>query len=155
VIDDDPRLGVHLQLLPQGAAEQETVLTLWLALFFRNRRGDFAPGTPFTRALPANYVSNEALIMTLELLGAGGFTRPFVNRGIFDERLQNCFRIVSFSEDLAVPGENRLREDQNLADYLTADGQLANVVFINAPDAVHDMYIASPAEVAKALTSCN
>jgi pimeloyl-ACP methyl ester carboxylesterase len=155
VIDDDPRLGVHLRLLSEDRAEQEAALGLWLTLFFTNRRGEFVPGTPFTTALPSNYVSNEALLMTLQVLGAAGFRRPFVNRGIFDDRVQKCFRILSFSEDLAVPGENRLQEDQNLADYLTGEGQLGNVVFINAPDAVHDMYIANPAEVARALTSCN
>jgi hypothetical protein len=117
--------------------------------------GEFVPGTPFTTALELNYVSNEALIMTLQLLGSNGFVRLSVNPGIFNKSVQKCFRIVTFSEDLEVPGENLLQEYQDLDIFLTGIAQSANVVLIDAPDAVHDMYIANPVEVAKTITSCN
>ena len=155
VLDDDSTLGSHLRLLSDDPAEQGRLLGIWLTLFFTNSSGRFAAGTPFTTALESNYVSNEALIMTLQLLGSSGFRRPSVNPGIFDESVQKCFRIVSFSEDLAVPGEDLLQEHQDLANFLTGNAQSANVAFIEAPDAVHDMFLANPAEVAKVLTSCN
>jgi hypothetical protein len=126
-----------------------------LSIFFTNSLGEFARGTPFTTSLELNYVSNEALIMTLQLLGSNGFVRPSVNPGIFNESEQKCFRIVTFSEDLEVPGENLLQEYQDLDTFLTGNAQSANVVLIDAPDAVHDMYIANPVEVAKTITSCN
>ena len=155
VLDDDPTLGSHLRLLSDDPAEQGRLLGIWLTLFFTDRSGKFVAGTPFTTALQSNYISNEALIMTLQLLGSSGFRRPSVDPGIFDRRVQKCFRIVSFSEDLAVPGENLLQEHQDLANFLTGNARSANVVFIDAPDAVHDMFLTNPAEVAKALTSCN
>ena len=128
---------------------------IWLTFFFTNSLGEFVAGTPsLTTALESNYVSNEALFMTLQLSGSNGFVRPSVNPGIFNESVQKCFRIVTFSEDLAVPGENLLQEYQDLDNFLTGNAQSANVVLIDAPDAVHDMYIANPTEVAKAITSC-
>ena len=150
----DPSLGVYLQLLSSDRAKQAELLGIWLTFFFTNSLGKFVAGTPFTTALESNYVSNEALIMTLQLSGSNGFVRPSVNPGIFSERVQKCFRIVTFSEDLAVPGENLLQEYQDLANFLTGNAQSANVVLIDAPDAVHDMLIANPTEVAKAITSC-
>lgn len=155
VIDDDPNLGSFLRLLSDNPVEQQRLLEIWLGLFFRNRSGQLVAGAPVTTALALNYISNEALVVTLQLLGAGGFARPFVNAGIFRDSVQKCFRLVSFSEDLAVPGENLLQEHQDLADYLTGNPQAPGVIFIDAPDAVHDMYIANPMAVAKALTSCN
>ena len=127
---------------------------IWLTFFFTNSRGDFVAGTPFTTALESNYVSNEALFMTLQLSGSNPFVRPSVNSGIFNESVQKCFRIVTFSEDLAVPGENLLQEYQGLDKFLTGNARSANVVLIDAPDAVHDMLIANPTEVAKTITSC-
>ena len=155
LVSFDPNLGLYLQLLSNDPAEQAELLGIWLAVFFTNRSGDFAAGTPFTTALESNYLSNEALIMTLQLLGSDGFVRPSVNPGIFNDSVQKCFRIITFSEDLAVPGENLLQEHQELAKYLTGNAQAANVVLIDAPDAVHDMYIANPTEVAKVITSCS
>jgi hypothetical protein len=93
--------------------------------------------------------------MILQLLGSNGFVRPSVNPGIFNKTVQKCFRIVVFSEDLAIPGENLLQEYRDLASHLTGNGHSANVVLIDAPDAVHDMHIANPTEVAKIITSCN
>jgi len=151
---DDPILGDYLQLLSSDSVEQRGLLGIWLTFFFANRLGEFGAGTPFTTALESNYVSNEALIMTLQLSGSNGFVRLSVNPGIFDESVQKCFRIVTFSEDLAVPGENLLQEYQDLNNFLTGNARSANVVLIDAPDAVHDMYIANPTEVAKAITSC-
>ena len=150
----DPSLGLYLQLLSSDRAEQAELLGIWLTFFFTNSRGDFVAGTPFTTALESNYVSNEALFMTLQLSGSNPFVRPSVNSGIFNESVQKCFRIVTFSEDLAVPGENLLQEYQDLDKFLTGNARSANVVLIDAPDAVHDMYIANPTEVAKAITSC-
>ena len=150
----DPSLGAYLQLLSSNGEEQADLLGFWLTFFFTNSSREFVAGTPFTTALESNYVSNEALIMTLQLSGSNGFVRPSVNPGIFNERVQKCFRIVTFSEDLAVPGENLLQEYQDLANFLTGNAQSANVVLIDAPDAVHDMLIANPTEVAKAITSC-
>jgi len=152
---DDPILGSHLRLLSSDPAEQAQLLGIWFSIFFTNSLGEFATGTPFTTALESNYVSNEALIMTLQLLGSNGFARPLVNPGIFNKRVQKCFRIVSFSEDLGVPGENLLREYQNLDTFLTGNAQSKNVVFIDADDAVHDMFLANPTEVAKTITSCH
>jgi hypothetical protein len=154
VISFDPSLGLHLQLLSNDPAEREELLGIWLSIFFTNRSGEFAAGTPFRTALGANYVSNEALVVTLQLFGSSGFSRPSVNPGIFSKAVQKCFQIVSFSEDLAVLGENLLQEHQNLADFLTGNAQTANVVFIDDPDAVHDMFIVNPTEVAKTITSC-
>ena len=151
---DDPILGDYLQLLSSVPAEQAELLGIWLTFFFTNSLGEFVAGTPFTTALESNYVSNEALFMTLQLSGSNGFVRPSVNRGIFNASVQKCFRIVAFSEDLAVPGENLLQEYQDLDNFLTGNAQSANVVLIDASDAVHDMYIANPTEVAKAITSC-
>jgi pimeloyl-ACP methyl ester carboxylesterase len=150
----DPSLGSHLRLLSSDPAEQAELLGIWLTFFFANSSGEFGAGTPFTTALELNYVSNEALIMTLQLSGSNGFMRPLVNRGIFNESVQKCFRIVTFSEDLAVPGENLLQEYQDLDNFLTGNARSANVVLIDARDAVHDMYIANPTKVAKAITSC-
>src|SRR4030095_1238370 len=150
----DPSLGAYLQLLSSNGEEQADLLGFWLTFFFTNSSREFVAGTPFTTALESNYVSNEALIMTLQLSGSNGFVRPSVNPGIFNERVQKCFRIVTFSEDLAVPGENLLQEYQDLANFLTGNAQSANVVLIDTPDAVHDMLIANPTEVAKAITSC-
>ena len=93
--------------------------------------------------------------MTLQLLGVDPFLRPSVNPGIFAKNIQKCFRIVIFSQDLAVPGENLLQEYEDLQNFLTGNAQSSSVVLIDAPDAVHDMYIANPTEVAKAITSCN
>ena len=152
---DDPILGDYLQVLSSDPAEQATLFGIWLTIFFANRVGEFVAGTPFTTALAANYASNEALIMTLQLLGSNGFVRPFVNPGIFNRRVQKCFRIVSFSEDLGVPGEDLLQEHQDLYTFLTGNPRSENVVFIEAPNAVHDMYIANPPEVAKAIVSCS
>jgi pimeloyl-ACP methyl ester carboxylesterase len=152
---DDPILGDYLQLLSSDPARQAELLGIWLTIFFTDRAGQFVPGTPFTTALESNYVSNEALVMTLQLLGAGGFVRPSVDPGIFNESEQKCFRIVTFSEDIEVPGENLLREYQNLDAFLTGDAESTNVVSIDAPDAVHDMYIANATEVAKTITSCD
>jgi hypothetical protein len=130
-------------------------LGIWLTIFFTDTMGRFVAGTPSTTAaLKSNYVSNEALIMTLQLLGANGFKRPEVQPEIFDERVQKCFRILAFSEDLTVPGE-LVHEYQNLDKFLTGNAQSANVIFVDAPNAVHDMLIANPTEVAAALTSCN
>jgi pimeloyl-ACP methyl ester carboxylesterase len=151
---DDPILGDYLQLLSSDQKEQDRLLLIWLTFFYTNRLGEFVAGTPFTTALKSNYVSNEALNMTLQLSGSNPFARPSVNRGIFNDSVQKCFRIVTFSEDLAVPGENLLQEYQDLANFLTGNAQSANVVLIDAPDAVHDMLIANPTEVAKAITSC-
>jgi pimeloyl-ACP methyl ester carboxylesterase len=152
---DDPVLGDYLQLLSSNQAKQVELLVIWLTFFFTNSVGEFAAGTPSpTTALESNYVSNEVLFMTLQLSGSNGFVRPSVNPGIFNESVQKCFRIVTFSEDLAVPGENLLQEYQDLANFLTGNAQSANVVLIDAPDAVHDMLIANPTEVAKVITSC-
>src|SRR4029453_2295028 len=140
---------LHLRLLSSDQKEQDRLLLIWLTFFFTNRLGEFATGTPFTTALESNYVSNEALNMTLQLSGFNG--RPSVNPGIFNERVQKCFRIVTFSQDLAVPGENLLQEYQDLANFLTGNAQSANVVLIDAPDAVHDMLIANPTEVGNAI----
>ena len=93
--------------------------------------------------------------MILQLVGANGFARPSVDPGIFSKRVQKCFRIVAFSEDLEVPGENLLQEYQDLGTFLTGNARSANVVFIDAPDAVHDMFIVNPTAVAKAITSCH
>ena len=71
--------------------------------------------------------------MTLQLSGSNGFVRPSVNPGIFSERVQKCFRIVTFSEDLAVPGENLLQEYQDIANFLTGNAQSANVVRLTPP----------------------
>jgi pimeloyl-ACP methyl ester carboxylesterase len=154
LISFDPSLGFYLRLLSRDRAEQARLLGIWLTFFFTNTLREFVAGTPFTTALESNYVSNEALIMTLQLSGSNGFVRPSVNPGIFNESVQKCFRIVTFSEDLAVPGENLLQEYQDLDTFLTGNAQSANVVLIDAPDAVHDMLIANPTEVAKAITSC-
>ena len=150
----DPILGLHLRLLSNDPDEQATLLGIWLTIFFADRLGEFVAGTPFTTALKSKYVSNEALIMTLQLLGSDGFVRPSINPGIFNKRVQKCFRLVTFSEDLGVPGENLLQEYQDLGTFLTGSARSANVVLIDAPDAVHDMYIVNPTEVAKAITSC-
>jgi hypothetical protein len=88
-------------------------------------------------------------------LGSNGFARPSVKPGIFKKSVQKCFRIVAFGEDLEVPGENLLQEYQDLGTFLTGNARSANVVFIDAPDAVHDMFIVNPTEVAKAITSCH
>jgi pimeloyl-ACP methyl ester carboxylesterase len=154
----DPRLGSYLQLLSRRPAMQDQLLGIWLSIFFTNRLGEFAPGTPFRTALNLNYVSNEALIMTLQLLGSNGFVRPSVNPGIFNKRVQKCFRIVSFSEDLGIlgiPSDILLQEYQDLDTFLTGSAQSANVVFIESDDAVHDMFLANPTEVAKTITSCH
>jgi pimeloyl-ACP methyl ester carboxylesterase len=155
LVSFDPTLGSHLRLLSNDPAEQNRLLGIWLTVFFTDRSGQFVAGTPFTTALESNYLSNEALLMILQLLGSNGFARPSVNPGIFNRTVQKCFRIIVFSEDLAVPGENLLDEYQDLNSYLTGNARSANVVLIDAPDAVHDMYIANPTEVAKAITSCN
>jgi pimeloyl-ACP methyl ester carboxylesterase len=155
LISFDPSLGFYLRLLSNDPAEQDRLLGIWLRFFFANRLGAFVTGTPSTTALELNYVSNEALIMILQLLGSNGFVRPSVNPGIFNKTVQKCFRIVVFSEDLAIPGENLLQEYRDLASHLTGNGHSANVVLIDAPDAVHDMHIANPTEVAKIITSCN
>jgi pimeloyl-ACP methyl ester carboxylesterase len=150
----DPSLGAYLQLLSSDGEEQADLLGFWLTFFFTNSSREFVAGTPFTTALESNYVSNEALFMTLQLSGSSGFVRPSVNPGIFNERVQKCFRIVTFSEDLAVPGENLLQEYQDLDNFLTGNAKSANVVLIDALDAVHDMLIANPTAVAKVITSC-
>jgi pimeloyl-ACP methyl ester carboxylesterase len=155
LVSFDPSLGLHLRLLSNIPDEQARLLGIWLTIFFTNSLGEFAPGTPFMTALESNYVSNEALIMTLELLGLEGFVRPSVNPGIFNRRVQKCFRIVSFSEDLSITDENLLQEHQDLYSFLTGNSDSANVVLIDAHDAVHDMYIANPIEVAKAIVSCH
>ena len=147
--------GTYLQLLSNDPVKQAELLGIWLTFFFTNSLGEFVAGTPFTTALESNYVSNEALIMILQLLGSNGFVRPSVNPGIFNKRVQKCFRIVTFSEDLAVPGENLLQEHLDLGTFLTGNARSANVVLIDAPDAVHDMFIVNPTEVAKAITSCH
>jgi hypothetical protein len=153
---DDPILGSYLQLLSRRPAIQDQLLGIWLTIFFTNSLGQFAPGTPpSTTALDLDYLSNEPLIMTQQLLGFRGFLRPSVNPGIFNKSVQKCFRIVTFSEDLGVPREILLQEYQNLDTFLTGNAQPANVVLIDAPDAVHDMLIANPAEVAKTITSCD
>jgi pimeloyl-ACP methyl ester carboxylesterase len=154
IIAVDSRLGSYLRVLSSNPVEQRRRLGIWLGLFFRNRAGQFVAGTPFTTALQSNYVSNEALVMTLQVLGANGFARPFVHSGIFSKRAQKCFRIVTFSEDLSEEGENLLQEIQNLSSYLTGNAHSRNVVFIEAPDAVHDMFIINPAKVARVLASC-
>ncbi len=106
---------------------------------------DWFDGTPSTTALELKYVSNEALIMILQLLGSDPFVRPSVNQGILNRSVQQCFRLGVFSEDLAVPDEeDLLQEYRALSSYLTGNPQSGNVVFIDAPDAVHDMYIANP-----------
>jgi pimeloyl-ACP methyl ester carboxylesterase len=157
----DPILGDYLQLLSRRPAIQAQLLGVWLSIFFTNSLGEFAPGTPFTTALELNYVSNEALIMIQQLLGfnlesgSNGFARPSVNPGIFNKSVQKCFRIVAFSEDLGVPGDIILQEYQDLDTFLAGNAQSKNVVFIEASDAVHDMLIANPAEVAKTITSCD
>jgi pimeloyl-ACP methyl ester carboxylesterase len=155
LVSSDPRLGSYLQLLSRRPAIQARLLRIWLSIFFRNSLEEFVPGTPFTTALDLDYLSNEALIMTLQLLGSNGFVRPSVNPGIFNKSVQKCFRIVTFSEDLGIPKDILLQEYQNLDTFLTGNAQSANVVFIDAPDAVHDMLIANPAEVAKTITSCD
>jgi pimeloyl-ACP methyl ester carboxylesterase len=147
---DDPILGDYLQLLSSDRAEQAELLGIWLSIFFTN-----SLDMTFTTAFKSKYVSNEALIMTLQLLRFPGFVHPSVNPGIFNKRVQKCFRIVAFSEDLEVPGENLLQEYQDLGTFLTGNARSANVVFIDAPDAVHDMYIVNPREVAKAITACH
>jgi pimeloyl-ACP methyl ester carboxylesterase len=151
----DPILGDYLQLLSSDRAEQAELLGIWLTFFFTNSLEEFVAGTPFTTALKLKYVSNEALIMTLQLLGSDRFVRPSVNPGIFNKSVQKCFRLITFSEDLRVDGENLLREYQDLGTFLTGNARSANVVFIDAPDAVHDMFIVNPREVAKAITSCH
>jgi pimeloyl-ACP methyl ester carboxylesterase len=155
LVGSDLILGDYLQVLSNDAAEQERLLGIWLAVFFTDSSGEFVAGTPFTTALKSNYVSNEALTMVLQLLGSGELMRPSVEPGIFNERVQKCFRLVTFSEDLAVPTENLLQEHQDLAEFLTGNSQSANVTLVDAPDAVHDMYISNPAAVAKAIDSCN
>jgi pimeloyl-ACP methyl ester carboxylesterase len=157
----DPILGDYLQLLSRRPAIQDQLLGIWLTIFFTNSSGEFAPGTPFTTALSKKYVSNEALIMIQQELGfdlgvgSNGFVRPSVKRGIFNKRVQKCFRIVAFSEDLGIPSDIVLQEYQDLNSFLTGNARSANVVFIEAPDAVHDMYLANPTEVAKTITSCD
>jgi pimeloyl-ACP methyl ester carboxylesterase len=152
---DDPVLGDYLQLLSNDPEEQAVLLGIWLTIFFTDSSGTLVEGAPFATALELNYLSNEALIMTLQVLGSNGLARPSVDSGIFDKSRQKCFRIVVFSEDLQLPGENLLQEYQDLAAFLTSNKLSANVFFIDAPDAVHDMYIVNPAQVAKAITSCN
>ena len=153
LISSDPILGDYLQLLSSGPNDRVDRLGIWLSIFFTNSSGQFF-GTPFENALELEYVSNEALIMTLQLLGSDGFERPLVNSGIFNKSVQKCFRIVAFSEDLGAPGEI-LQEYQKLGTFLTGNAPSANVVFIDALDAVHDMFIVNPREVAKAITSCH
>jgi len=150
LLSSDPILGDYLQLLSSGPNDRVDRLGIWLSIFFTNSSGQFF-GTPFTTALELDYVSNEALIVTLQLLGL----RPSVNPGIFNKSVQKCFRIVAFSKDLRVADENLLQEYQDLGTFLTGNAPSANVVFIDAPDAVHDMFIVNPTEVAKAITSCH
>jgi pimeloyl-ACP methyl ester carboxylesterase len=105
LVSFDPTLGSHLRLLSNDPAEQNRLLGIWLTVFFTDRSGQFVAGTPFTTALESNYLSNEALLMILQLLGSNGFARPSVNPGIFNRTVQKCFRIVVFSEDLLkIPG---------------------------------------------------
>jgi pimeloyl-ACP methyl ester carboxylesterase len=154
VSPDDPILGTYLQVLSDDPVKQAELFGIWLTIFFTNRSGEFVEGTPFTTALESNYVSNEALIMTRQLLGANGFVRPSVNPGIFERKVQKCFRIVTFSEDLDVSGENLLQEHQDLYRFLTDKPPSQNVVFVEASNAVHDAYITTPKEVAKTIASC-
>jgi pimeloyl-ACP methyl ester carboxylesterase len=148
------RRGSYLRLLSNNPNKQAELLGVWLGFFFRNTSDEFAAGTPFRTALKANYVSHEALLMTLQVMGANGFARPFVDAGIFSKGVQPCFRIVTFSEDLRAPGENLLQQIRNLDHYLTGNAKSGNVVQIESANAVHDMYIIKPAEVAKVITSC-
>ena len=148
----DSSLGRYLQLLSNDPVDQATRLGIWLSIFFTDSLGKFVEDTPSTTALELDYVSNEALIMTLQLLRFRGFVRPLVNPGIFNKSVQKCFRLVTFSEDLRI---NLLEEHQALSTFLTGNAPSANVVFIEAPDAVHDMFIVNPTEVAKAITSCH
>ena len=152
---NDPILGDYLQALSNDPVKQAQLFGIWLTIFFTDHSGQFVAGTPFSTALEENYVSDEALIMTLQLLGSNGFVRPFVSPGIFDRRVQKCFRIASFSEDLGVPGENLLQEYQDLYTFLTGHPRSKDVVFVEAPNAVHDMYIANPPAVAKIITRCD
>ena len=150
LLSSDPILGDYLQLLSSDPDDQAKRLLTWLTIFFTN-----SLDTTFTTAFKLDYVSNEALIMTKQLLGFPGFVRPSVNPGIFNKSVQKCFRLITFSEDLRVSGENLLQEHQDLSTFLTGNAPSANVVFIDAPDAVHDMFIVNPREVAKAITSCH
>ena len=103
LISSDPSLGSFLRLLSNDPLKQAGLLGIWLTFFFTNSLGEFVAGTPFTTALELNYVSDEALIMILQLVGSNGVVRPSVDPGIFNKRVQECFRIVTFSEDLEVP----------------------------------------------------
>jgi pimeloyl-ACP methyl ester carboxylesterase len=151
---DDPILGTYLQVLSDDPVKQAELFGIWLTIFFTNRSGEFVEGTPFTTALEANYVSNEALIMTLQLLGSNGFVRPSVDPGIFERKVQKCLRIVTFSEDLKLPDEDLMQEHQALYTYLTGNLPSENFVFIEAPNAVHDAYITIPRQVAETIASC-
>ena len=149
LLSSDPILGAYLQLLSNDPDDQAERLEIWLRIFFTDRLAEFGEN-----ALELDYVSNEALIVTLQLLGFPGFVRPSVNPGIFNKSVQKCFRLITFSEDLRVADEDLLEEYQDLGTFLTGNAPSANVVLIDAPDAVHDMFIVNPTEVAKAITSC-
>jgi pimeloyl-ACP methyl ester carboxylesterase len=136
LVSFDPSLGFYLKLLSSDPDEQATRLGIWLDFFFTDSLGQFVARTPFTTALELDYVSDEALIMTLQLLGSNllgspGFVRPSVNPGIFKKSVQKCFRIVTFSEDLGAP--DLLQEHQDLGTFLTGNAPSANVVSSTHP----------------------
>ncbi|MDI3285034.1 alpha/beta hydrolase [Polyangium sp. 15x6] len=142
VLFSDPILGPHLSIPAE----------VWPGLFFTNTIGDLVPGTPSAADVVAQgYIAPEALIASLEMLGAGGWSRPTVGPGIFGRRHGSEPCVIAFSEDIFIAVD----EEVALYRYLTGDMQDKRFVLVTRPDAVHDMLISDPGAVASAMETCS
>ncbi|MDC3979588.1 alpha/beta fold hydrolase [Polyangium jinanense] len=142
VILSDPILGPHLSIPP----------AVWPGLFFTNTIGDLAPGAPSAADVVAQgYIAPEALTASLEMLGAGGWSRPTVGPGIFGRRHGSEACVIAFSEDIFIAVD----EEMALYRYLTGDTQYQRFVLVTRSDAVHDMLISAPDAVASAMETCS
>lgn len=121
---------------------------------FTTLSGDLIPDYPTAETCIANgWMSVEPLMTVAELNGsycAVGLCRPYTRPNAFEAQNGTVLMVLGFSQDVLCP----IVDQDLLYSYLTgksSQGHGSLFTPIVADDAVHSMYMANPAVVAKAM----
>jgi pimeloyl-ACP methyl ester carboxylesterase len=121
---------------------------VWPMVFFSNRLGQVALGTPPVEDMAAKkYSSPESFLYALQIAGAlpPSYSRPIIDTGIFNFNKGTELKVVGFENDRLLLPE----EGQTLYTHLTDDKAVpfSEFILINGDDTVHDYYISEPAKL--------
>jgi pimeloyl-ACP methyl ester carboxylesterase len=143
----DPKLGTYLDF----------PAAVFIAQSFTTTSGQLASNAPTPDEVDqAGYVGPEPMLTLLQLVEAPStlpsgapqmLPRPSVRAGAFAASHGTRLTLVAFSEDTLVHADDLAA----LYPYLTGDSQAGHFVRVEAPDAVHAMFISNPRDLLRAL----